>query len=296
MPELIVIGGPTASGKTRAAIALAQHLQCPILSADSRQFFKEMNIGTAKPSAYELSQAQHYFIDNKSISEDYSAGDFELEGLELLSKLFNKHKYIILVGGSGLYIDALCQGLDNLPKSSDVRNELNEVYTLHGLSALQVMLRELDSNYYEKCDNQNPIRLIRAIEIIKLSGRKMAEVQANNKLERNFNVRYFIMNWEREALYERIEQRVDLMISQGLLKEVHSLLPYRHKNALQTVGYKELFEYIDGTISFDRAIELIKQNSRRYAKRQITWFKRYTHATWIHPMEFENSLPILFVK
>ena len=288
MAHLIVIGGPTASGKTKAAIALAKYLNCPILSADSRQFFREMNIGTAKPTLEELAQAQHFFIDNKSVAEDYSSGDYEREALDLLRQLFQDNPYVILVGGSGLYIDAVCKGMDQLPKSDEVRAELNEIFEIHGLAPLQEELKKRDPTYFSKCDFQNPIRVIRALEIIRLSGLTMEENFSKNHVQRFFQSTFFVLDLPRAELYERINIRVDLMINQGLLHEVMSLEPYRNKNALQTVGYKELFDFLEGKTDLNRAIELIKQNSRRYAKRQITWFKRYDEALWVHPREFDN--------
>lgn len=288
MSELIVIGGPTASGKTKAAIELAKHLHCPILSCDARQFFREMSIGTAKPTKHELSQAQHFFIDHKSIEEDYSSGEFEKDALLLLEELFQSHKQVIMVGGSGLYIDAVCQGMDKLPKSEKLRNQLNAELATYGLGHLQNQLKKLDSYYYEKCDNQNPIRIIRALEIINLSGKSMAENLSQKFEVRPFSVRYVVLELPREELYARINQRVELMFEQGLLDEARSLEKHKHKNALQTVGYQELFDYFEGKISLQRAIELIQQNSRRYAKRQITWFKRYANALWVHPSKFED--------
>lgn len=293
MPHLIVIGGPTASGKTKAAIRLALYLKCPILSADSRQFFREMSIGTAKPSTEELAQAQHYFIDNKSIEEDYSAGEFEKEALMLLEQIFTQHNHAILVGGSGLYIDALCKGIDDLPKDAQVRAHLNDILKTQGLEVLQQELKEKDPDYYEICDYQNPIRVIRALEIIEISGKKMNEQHSHQSKKRPFQSHSLVLDWPREKLYERINQRVDLMLEQGLVDEVKALLPYRQKNALQTVGYQEIFEYLDGNIDLNRAVELIKQNSRRYAKRQVTWFKRNPDALWVNPEDFENPEKLL---
>ena len=288
MGVLLVIGGPTASGKTKAAIALAKHLKCPILSADSRQFFREMNIGTAKPSREELAQAEHYFINNKSIEEDFSAGAFEREVLTLLDELFLKHDYVILVGGSGLYIDAVCKGMDELPKSDELRETLNIKFKQLGLAELQKDLKALDPAYYSTCDNQNPVRVIRALELIQLTGKTMDAVFTQQGPKRNFSTQLLVLDLPRNELYERINLRVDFMMEQGLIKEAEQLIPYKHKNALQTVGYKELFDYFDGKIDIEQAVELIKQNSRRYAKRQITWFKRYEDAIWLHPKEFDS--------
>jgi tRNA dimethylallyltransferase len=293
MPRLIVIGGPTASGKTHAAIQLAKFLNCSILSADSRQFFKEMSIGTAKPTVQEINQVTHYFIDNLSIEQDYSAGQFEKEALDLLDKLFKNNEYAILVGGSGLYIDALCKGMDDLPKDPKIRKQLNQKLESEGIEALQEELKLLDSEYYDSCDNQNPVRLIRAIEIIQISGKKMAEHHTHTQKKRPFTCHHLVLDWQREMLYERINKRVDIMMQQGLVEEVQALLPYRQKNALQTVGYQEIFDFLDKKIDLDRAVELIKQNSRRYAKRQITWFKRNPDALWLHPSEFENPKGVL---
>ena len=288
MAILIVIGGPTASGKTKAAIALAKKLSCPILSADSRQFFREMTIGTAKPNDQELQQAQHYFINNKSIEEDYSAGIFEEEAQQLLNELFQKHQYVILVGGSGLYIDALCLGMDQLPKSPEFRHALNQIFLTQGLEVLQKELKRTDPEYYEKCDIQNPIRVIRALEIMRLTNLKMRDVLSQNKKPKNFKTLFFVLDLEREELYERINLRVNEMIEHGLIEETEKLLLFKEKHALQTVGYKELFDYHEGKHDLQQAISLIKQNSRRYAKRQITWFKRYKDAIWIKPTAFDN--------
>ncbi len=293
MAELIVIGGPTASGKTKAAIQLAQYLGCPILSADSRQFFREMTIGTAKPTAEEIAQAEHYFIDNKSISEDYSAGEFARDALAVLHEVFQNQSHAILVGGSGLYIDALCKGMDDLPSDDGLRNELNEIHQKQGLAFLRAKLKALDPEYFEHCDNQNPIRVIRALELIQLTGKKMHELWNKNSEDRNFEVRYLVLDWPRDVLYQRINQRVDQMIQDGLVEEAKSLLPFRDKQALQTVGYKELFDYFDGLTDLNTAIEQIKQNSRRYAKRQITWFKRYKNATWLDPDAFADCASMI---
>jgi len=293
MPTLIVIAGPTASGKTRAAISLAKHLRCPIISADSRQFFKEMNIGTAKPNAEELSEAQHFFINNKSIDEEYSAGKFEQDALDLLAKLFEIHTYVLLVGGSGLYIDALVKGMDDLPKNAELRETLNKRLKVEGFESLRAELEEIDSVYYRQCDNQNPHRVVRALEIIHSSGKKMGEQLTFQQKKRPFDVKYIVLDLPREVLYERINQRVDNMIKSGLLEEVESLIRFKHKNALQTVGYQEIFDFFENKIDLDTAINLVKQNSRRYAKRQITWFKRIPETFWLDPEEFNNPSLIL---
>ncbi|MEO0340920.1 MAG: tRNA (adenosine(37)-N6)-dimethylallyltransferase MiaA [Bacteroidota bacterium] len=272
---LIVIGGPTASGKTSLAIQLAQHFNTVIVSADSRQFYREMSIGTAKPTSDELNAAPHYFINSLSVNDSYSVGDFEREGLELLNQLFENHKIVILTGGSGLYINAICQGLDSFPKvDPTIRKTLEEYYEKEGIEALQKEIKEVDPIYARKVDLGNPHRLIRALSVYRASGQAYSYFLKQQTTERPFEAIHLQMSWARDQLYERINQRVDLMIAQGLLEEAKALHPLKHKSALQTVGYQELFDYFDGNISQDTAIELIKRNSRRYAKRQLTWMRR----------------------
>jgi tRNA dimethylallyltransferase len=296
-PKLIVIAGPTASGKTAAAIALAQKLQCPILSADSRQFFQEMTIGTAKPTPDELRQAEHVFVGHLSVAEDYSAGKFERDSLQYLQEHFKKSKVAILCGGSGLYIDALCFGMDALPKNESIREKLNIEFDIYGLERLQQELLLSDPAYYHSCDLQNHRRVIRALEVIRASGKKMSEYQQKKRKNRDFEVHYFVLNWERETLYQRINQRVDQMMQNGLLEEVQALVNYRQKAALQTVGYQEIFDYFDGVRDIQHAVESIKQNSRRYAKRQMTWFKKNPDAVWVtckqHPDQEQNIAQLI---
>ncbi len=280
--KLIVIGGPTASGKTTLSIELAKYYNCPILSADSRQFYQEMSIGTAKPTAEELMQAQHYFINSRSIHDDYSVGDYERDAFELAMDLFKTHEYLILVGGSGLYIDALTTGLNEFPPISDATKAyFKSIYQNEGLAKLQALLKEADPDYYELVDLENPVRILRALEVCKASGNTFTSFRSNTLPPRPFETTYFALNWERSVLYDRINKRVDQMIQLGLLEEAETLYPHRVLNALQTVGYKELFEYMDKKLTLDEAIELIKRNSRRYAKRQMTWFKRSRKYYWL---------------
>jgi len=287
-PKLIVIAGPTASGKTAAAIALANKLNCPILSADSRQFFQEMTIGTAKPSQTELSKVQHVFIDHLSVFQDYSAGAFERDALHFLKAHFLQNKFAVLCGGSGLYIDALCYGMDDLPKDQKIRAHLNGEFDALGLQPLLQELHIKDPEYYALCDLQNHRRVIRALEVIRASGSKMSDHQSNAKIQRNFDIHYFVLDWQRDLLYERINKRVDIMMNNGLLEEAQALVDYKNKASLQTVGYQEIFDFMAGKHDLSRAVELIKQNSRRYAKRQITWFKKNPDAIWLHCQEHQD--------
>ena len=279
--HLIVITGPTAVGKTNLSIDLAQHFDTDIISCDSRQFYKELNIGTAKPTEDELKKVYHHFINSLSIHEDYSAGDFEREGIAKLESLFKTKDIVFLVGGSGLYIKALCEGLDefpNVPKS--IFNRYLTILENEGIEVLQNSLRLQDPETYNKLDPQNPQRIIRALSVIEVSGKKFSDFQSASKKYRPFTISYFILNRDREELYDRINRRVDLMFENGLLLEVKSLYPYAHLNSLQTVGYQELFPYFKEEIELKTAKELIKRNSRRYAKRQLTWFKKINGAHW----------------
>ena len=291
---LIVVVGPTAVGKTALAIQLANHFKTSIISADSRQFYQEMSIGTAKPNAEELAQANHYFINSRSIAEDYTAGDFEREALVRLAVLFKSTDVVIAVGGSGLFVRALTEGLDDLPKAGEeIREKLNEWFRNEGLEPLKQRLQEIDPTYYEKADIDNPQRVIRAIEVFEASGKPISYFMNKQKTERPFQVITIGLNTDREWLYNRINQRVDLMMEAGLLEEVKSLLPFRNKPALLTVGYAEIFEYLDGKISLEDAVSQIKQNSRRYAKRQITWFKKYGNTVWFEPQAKEEIFAYL---
>ncbi len=271
---LIVIGGPTASGKTALAIEKALEFKTEIISFDSRQFYKEMSIGTAKPTAEELSKVKHHFIDTISIEEEWNAGIYERKAIEKLNELFLENEYVVAVGGSGLYLNALLYGFDELPdKDENLRKELQEELEEKGIEFLQEKIKNLDLEYFEKGEIKNPHRLMRAIEVSIISGKPYSSLKKLGTIERNFDYKIYMIQHEREKLYERINLRVDQMINDGLVEEVKSLLPYRNHNALQTVGYKEIFEYLDGKSALEEAIEKVKQNTRRYAKRQITWFK-----------------------
>jgi tRNA dimethylallyltransferase len=287
MNYLITIIGPTAIGKTALSIALAQHFGCDIISCDSRQFFKEMKIGTAVPSEEELAAAPHHFIQNKSIFESYSVGDFEQEALAKLDELFQKNNIQIMVGGSGLYVDAVLKGFDNFPDIDDsVRTEINTKYDALGIEYLQEQLQKLDSEYYQKLQTenpqtlQNPQRMKRFVEVCLGTEKPYSSFIGKRKNERNFTPIIIGLESDREIMYERINQRVDIMLNEGLLVEVESLYTNKHLNALQTVGYRELFDYFEGKTTFEFAIEQIKMNTRRFAKRQITWFKRTENVSW----------------
>jgi len=284
---LIVVIGATAIGKTTKAIELAQHFGCDIISSDSRQFFKEMTIGTAVPSKEELSQAIHHFIQNKSIFDRYTVGDFEREVIEKLDQLFKKNHTQIMVGGSGLYVDAVIKGLDNFPEiEKSVRQQIKREYTEKGIGFLQEKLREIDPKHYEKLKTENPQtlenpqRMTRFVEVSIGSKTPYSTFLNKKKEKRNFVPIIIGLDAEREIIYQKINQRVDNMINNGLLEEAKKLYPHRNLNALQTVGYRELFDYLEQKISFEIAIEQIKTNTRRFAKRQLTWFKRNPDIFW----------------
>lgn len=271
-------------------IALAKYWQTVIVSADSRQFYKETAIGTAKPSSEEQDGVSHYFVDSHSIHQPLTAAQYEKEALGVLENEFKKHDEIMMVGGSGLFIDALCNGLDDIPHDENVRQQLvNEMEQL-GLQTLQEELKLNDPDYYAKADIQNPVRVIRALEVIRISGQTYSSFQAFQPKKRSFKIVKFVIDLPREILYDRINRRVDLMMEAGLLKEVESVFEYRNLQTLNTVGYSELFDFIEGKISKETAIDLIKRNSRRYAKRQLTWFRRDPKAIWISGNTLEEQL------
>lgn len=278
---LISVVGPTAIGKTNLAIALAKHYKTEIISADSRQFFKEMQIGTAVPSKEELAAVPHHFIQHKSIFESYSVGDFEKEALALLSNLFKKHDCVIMVGGSGLYVDAVTKGLDEFPDvDPGIREDLNKELKEKGIVELQNQLKLLDETQYAKIDIENPHRLIRALEVCMGSGLPYSSFLNKKKAQRPFQTITIGLQADRQVIYDRINQRVDIMINEGLLKEARTMYPHRALNALQTVGYKELFNYFDGEWDLDFAISEIKKNTRRFAKRQLTWYRKNEKILW----------------
>ena len=279
--KLLVIYGPTAIGKTSLAIQLALQHKIEIISADSRQFFKEMKIGTAVPEQEELDAAKHHFIQHKSIHDNYNVGLFEKEAISKIEQLFKHHNTLIMVGGSGLYIDAVCKGLDTFPDIDEtLRIELRQKFEDYGLQWLQDEVKKIDPIFYASSDVNNHQRLLRCLEVCKQSGQTFSSYKKKQNKTRPFEIEYISIKMDREKLYQRINDRVDIMMEKGLLQEVESLIKFQDLNALKTVGYSELFQYLNKDISLERAIELIKQNSRRYAKRQITWLKRYP-INWI---------------
>jgi len=271
---LLVIGGPTGIGKTEAALQLALKYDCPIISSDSRQFYREMNIGTAKPTPDELSLAKHYFVNNLSIHDSYSVGDFEREVIHKLDELFMEHSLVIMVGGTGLYINAVLHGLDSFPNIKEgVKEKYNSIFSSEGISPLQELIKEKDPIYAAKVDLDNPHRLIRALSVMESSGKEFSSFLSKKKQKRSFETIKIVITLERHLLYDRINKRVDLMIRQGLVEEVKSLVQYKNLNALKTVGYSEIFDHLDGKCFLSESIEKIKQNTRNYAKRQTTWFR-----------------------
>ena len=284
MKNLIVLAGPTAVGKTQLSTGLAKQFSCPIVSGDSRQFYKEIGIGTAKPTSGEMNGVKHYFIDSHSIHKPISAGQFEREAIPLIEELFKSNDYVILTGGSGLFLKAIYDGLDDfIPIPENTRKEVNKMFHDYGLEFIQSKLKELDPDYYDKVDIQNHSRLLRALEVCIHTGKPFSKQRKNIKKERSFSTIKIMLNRDREELYNRINSRVHLMMDMGFIDEVKPLIKYKKLNSLQTVGYTELFDYLEGNISIERAIELIQQNSRRYAKRQLTWFKREEGFEWFHP-------------
>lgn len=281
---LIVIAGPTAIGKTALAIELARHFSTEIISADSRQFFQEISIGTAKPDPDELAAAKHHFIDSHSITTFFSTGDFEKQALEVLAGIFEQNDLAIMVGGSGLYLDAVTKGLDELPDTDmQIREELNTLFQTEGLEPIKQRLEAADPEYFAKVDQFNPQRMIRGLEFFLSTGKKVSGFLTNSKKERPFNIIKIGLNLERALLYDRINNRVDLMLAAGLLDEVKKVEQYKDLNALKTVGYAELFDYLDGKLTYTEAVDKIKQNTRRFAKRQLTWFRRDTEIRWFEP-------------
>lgn len=284
MKTLISIVGPTAIGKTALGIFLGKTFNTEIISADSRQFYREMTIGTAKPTINELKQVPHHFINSHSIHQPLSAGDFEKEGLEKVDLLFQKYDLLIMLGGSGLYVNALIEGLDDLPKPEEsIRNLLNESFKEKGLVFLQERLKRIDPSYFKEVDISNPQRMIRAIEVFESTGVPFSHWRKKNKKTRSFRTLSIGLDMDREHLYSKINQRVDSMINSGLLNEVQSLYDVRNTLPLKTVGYTELFDFIEGKHTLEEAIRKVKQNTRKYAKRQLTWFKKNEGTTWFHP-------------
>ena len=300
--HLLVILGPTASGKTKLAIDLATEYNTEILSADSRQFFKETTIGTAKPSPLQLGSTRHHFINCLSIHDAYNVGDYELDAIKTLDSIFTKKNIAILSGGSGLYSNAVCNGFDDIPSGDkNIRQALIQQYKQEGIISLQETLKKLDFNHYEKMDKSNPHRLIRAIEVCLITGKPFSTIRQMDTNTERINKRPFSitkigLNLPREELYHRINIRVDKMMEDGLLEEVRKLLPFKNLNALNTVGYKEIFAHLEGECTLVEAIEKIKQNTRNFAKRQLTWWRKDKDITWFDPSDKESILQHINIK
>ena len=286
--RLIVIVGPTGSGKTDLSIRVAQHYHAPILSTDSRQVYRGMPIGTAQPTRDQLEAVEHHFIASHDIKDYLSCGTYEEQALKCLEELFGKHDVVVAVGGSGLYVKALCEGMDDLPEvDPELRASLNRRLSEEGLAVLADELREFDPTYYAQVDRSNPARVLRALEVCLQTGQPYSSFRTGVSHKRNFKIIKIGVEMPRDVLYDRINRRVDMMIEEGLEEEARHLSPYRELNSLRTVGYREMFDYFDGRTTREEAIELIKRNSRRYAKRQMTWFKRDEEVHWFSPQDFD---------
>jgi tRNA dimethylallyltransferase len=292
--KLIVIMGPTAVGKTAVSIQLAKHFHTEIISADSRQVYRELTLGTAKPTAEQLKEVKHHLIDSHSISEEYNAAQFAKDAEAIILRLFERHDYLLVCGGSGLYVRALLEGLDDIPEVPEgIRNEIINQYETNGLDWLQQEMKRLDPEYFQMIDQRNPARLIRALEVVKATGKSISAFQKRQKRENPYQVIKIGLDLERLFLYQRIDDRMDHMIQQGLFEEARALYPYRQHNALQTVGYQEIFGYLEGHYNREEAIRLLKRNSRRYAKRQLTWFRRDTEIQWFNPSVLQEMIKLI---
>ena len=290
----MILTGPTGVGKTSLSLDIAGHLQTEIVSADARQFYRELRIGTAAPSAEELSKVRHHFAGHLSIHEDYNVSRYEQEALAVIENLFKKNPFVLVTGGSGLYIDALYKGFDDLPGADPaVREQIERVYRREGLESLRHWLKQVDPEFYHQVDLANPNRMKRAIEVFIQTGRKFSSLRTQTSKTRPFRVKMIVLDRPRHELFDRINQRVDQMIASGLIEEALHFFGLRHLNALNTVGYKELFEWLSGKYSLPEALSRIKTNTRRYAKRQITWFRRYPEARWINPQDKESILKFI---
>ncbi|MGN6437748.1 MAG: tRNA (adenosine(37)-N6)-dimethylallyltransferase MiaA [Agriterribacter sp.] len=290
----IVIVGPTASGKTSLSLQLAAHFNTAIVSADSRQCYKELNIGVAKPAQQDLDRIQHYFINSHSIQNEVNAGVFESYALTAIAAIFERNNVAIMVGGTGLYIKAFCEGMDDMPAVDEtIRTQVRTEYEANGLDWLQQMVKDNDPLFYEKGETKNPQRMLRALEVKLSSGKSILELHSSPRLKRDFDIVKIGMDLSREQVYQNINNRVDEMMQQGLLQEAEALYRYRALNALQTVGYTELFNYIDGNFTLEKAVEEIKKNTRHYAKRQLTWFKRDENIKWFSPLDTARILEYL---
>ena len=299
MRKLIVIQGPTASGKTKLAIQLAKILNTVVVSADSRQFYKEIQIGTAKPTLEEQEGVKHYFIDSHSIHSPVTSAQYEKEAIQLLNELFISTPFIVLVGGSGMFIDALCDGINEVPKNDLIKEQLNSELLTNGLPFLLSELKIKDEFYFQKVDKGNPLRVIRALEVIRSTGSTYSSfLDKNSIVKRDFETVKFVIDLPRDQLYERINLRVDHMICNGLLDEVKSVIEYKYLQSLNTVGYKELFSYLNSEIDFKEAVELIKKNTRNYAKRQLTWFRKDVRTIWLKKIATNEQINeiLTFIK
>lgn len=293
-PLLIIVGGPTGIGKTATAITLAQHLKTEIISSDSRQVYKELSIGTAVPSAEELRAVKHHFIHNKSIDERFNASMYEFEVLALLKELYKIHKVVVMVGGSGLYIDAVCNGIDELPTIPlSVRLALKESYDLGGLEKLQLLVQNIDPEYYESVDTNNYKRLLKALEVYEVTKKPYSTFLKKKPKERFFDTLKINLNIDREILYNQINLRVEKMVDAGLVEEAKTVYRKRHLTPLKTVGYRELFEHFDGAIGLEEAIIQVKNHTRAYARKQLTWFRRYKEAYWFSPEQTNEMLNLI---
>ena len=289
--HLIVIAGPTGIGKTDLSIRIAKELNTIIVSADSRQIYKELKIGTAAPTEEQLAAVPHYMVGIKSIHDYYSAFEFEKDVTALLDEKFKGHKAIVMTGGSMMYVDAVCYGIDEIPTiDPELRKEVFERYEKEGIESIRRQLKLLDPVFYDIVDLKNHKRVIHAVEICLMAGKPYSSLRTNSKKERDFELIHIGLDMERPELYDRINRRVDMMIEEGLIDEAKKFYEYKHLNSLNTVGYKELFEHFDGNITFDKAVELIKRNSRRYAKKQLSWFRRDKDRVWFHPSQFEEIM------
>ena len=289
--NLIYIAGPTGVGKTELAIELAKKLKTEIISCDSRQFYKELEIGTCPPTELQLKEVKHHFIHNKSNHDKYNVGLYEKDAIHKINKLFEDKEYLILVGGSGLYADSVIFGIDEFPEiPQQIRDEITRMYKEKGILYIQKELKKLDRDYYEIVDIKNQSRIIRALEIIKFTGDKFSSLRKDTKKKREFKTKVVLLECQREKLYDRINSRVDIMISNGLEEEALNLKKYSNLNTLNTVGYKEFFDYFENKLSYNEAINKIKQNTRNYAKRQITWFKKYSNAIKVSNSEISTNL------
>ena len=293
-PTLLVMLGPTGVGKTNISLLMAEHLGCPIVSSDSRQFYRELKIGTAAPTAGQLGRVKHYFIGTHSIHDEYNAGQYEKDAIQLLDELFKKYPVVMLVGGSMMYIDAICNGMDDIPTvDPETRAFWQKEYADFGLKYIQNELERLDPLYFNHVDILNPKRILHALEICSVTGQPYSNLRTGQRKLRDFNILKIGLNRPRPELYERINARVDEMMAEGLLQEAERFYQYKTLNTLNTVGYKEIYEYMDGNCTLDFAVTMIKQDSRRYAKRQMTWFNRDKEIMWFHPEELESKIELI---